>query len=87
MPRKMRVAEKGHWPQPVNDGTCTLGRLLGLGECRDLLRRNVIPVGALREMHTVNDLGGRAVHEEPLLEKDAWECLTAARHALVGILT
>jgi hypothetical protein len=70
----------------LNDGTCTLGALLRLGERRDVLRRNVIPVEALREMHTVNDLGSRAVHEEPLSEKDAWECLTAARHALGGIL-
>lgn len=70
----------------VNDGICTLGALLRLGERRDLQRRNVIPVEALREMHTVNRLGNRAVHQEPLSENDACECLTAARYALMSIL-
>ena len=69
----------------VNVGTCTLGALLRLGERRDLLR-NVIPVEALHEMHTVNHLGSRAVHQEPLSENDACECLTAARYALMSIL-
>jgi hypothetical protein len=47
---------------------------------------NVIPPEAWREIRTVNELGNRAAHEKPLGEKDALECLLAARHCLVCIL-
>ena len=65
---------------------CTLGALLGFAKRPELRGTNIIPPEAWREVQTVNDLGSRAVHEEPLLEKEAWECLTAARHSLVSIL-
>jgi hypothetical protein len=65
---------------------CTLGALLGLAKRPDLRSSSIVPAEAWREVDTVNDLGSRAVHGEPLLEKSALDCLIAARHALVCIL-
>jgi Domain of unknown function (DUF4145) len=73
------VAELG------KDG-CTLGALLGLAKRSGLRSRGIVPAEAWREVDTVNDLGSRAVHGDPLLEKTALDCLMAARHALVCIL-
>ena len=64
----------------------TLGALLGLAKRPDLRSSSIVPAEAWREVDTVNGLGSRAVHGEPLLEKSALDCLMAARHALVCIL-
>lgn len=59
---------------------------------RDLIRvtsrpaSNVIPPEARHPIQKVIELGNRAAHEQPLEEKDAWDCLVAARLSLNCIL-
>ena len=60
----------------------TLGVMLGFAE----RTRRIVPMEALHAAQTVNRLGSVAVHERPVGEEEAWECLTAARYALICIL-
>jgi len=46
----------------------------------------IIPPEAFREIDRVKELGDRAAHGDPLREEDAWESLSAARHAVTCIL-
>jgi hypothetical protein len=64
----------------------TLGVMLGLAERSELRNHRVVPPEALHAAQTVNRLGRIAVHERPLVDEEAWECLTAARHALTSII-
>ena len=64
----------------------TLGMMLGLAERAELQSLRIVPLEALHAARVVNRLGSTAVHERPLLESEAWDCLTNARHALVCIL-
>jgi hypothetical protein len=59
---------------------------VGVAERPELRSRKIVPLGALHAAQTVNRLGRTAVHEGPILEKEAWDCLTSARQALICIL-
>ncbi len=67
----------------LGNGPYNLGGLIGVS-CRPASK--VTPPEAWREILTVNELGNRAAHEKPLMEKDALDCLVSARHSLVCIL-
>ena len=67
----------------VKEGPYNLGALIAV---TSRPASDVIPPEARREIWTVNELGNRAAHEGPLMEKDALECLLAARHSLICIL-
>ena len=64
----------------------TLGLMLGLAQQPHLREKGIVPPEVWREVGSVNYLGGTAVHERPISESEAWDCLIAARMALTAIL-
>ena len=65
---------------------CTLGVMPGLAERPELRNHGIVPPEALHAAQTVNVIARIAVHKRLLIEREAWDCLTSARHALNCIL-
>lgn len=76
--RRLKADERGE----LSGTNYTLGVMLGFAE----RTRRIVPLEALHAAQTVNRLGSLAVHERPLGEEEAWDCLSAARHALTCVL-
>lgn len=77
---------KNHLPKGSGETPHTLGALLGFAEGLGALGAKVVPREARREVQKVNSLANRAVHQNPILEEEACDCLAAARYALGWIL-
>ena len=76
--KRLKADERGE----LTGTNYTLGVMLGFAE----RTRRIVPMEALHAVQTVNRLGSIAVHERPVGEEEAWECLAAARYALICIL-
>lgn len=82
-----RIAQlRSELPKDSKDAPHTLGALLGFAEGLGPLGAKVVPPEAWREVQTVNAIANKAVHQSPILEQEACDCLAAARHSLGCIL-
>lgn len=77
---------KSHIDPQLKRTEYTLGKMLSLAARPESRGSRIVPPEVWREVDCVNRLGGVAVHERPLTEDEAWECLVAARTALKAIL-
>ncbi len=81
-----RVLENWRQEQSQPEAQPTLGVLLVLSKNTARKAGWHLPPSAYKPASTVLEVGNRAAHNEPIVEADAFRCMTAAREAIAAIL-